>query len=471
MATDPSAAAATPYPMHVLFPQTPSDTVPYTRRDALRLVFKHGLLVLACTALVGGLAAALYSVQTPVHVTSARLLIQTDQLGAPSFLSGVTAWREAVNPEPITRKIETEMELMRSRSNALTVVEKFNLSSDLFPRAPASVGIDRLKGAIDRLLGRKPKPVSGSYDATAELLITNLSIEPLRSKVAETGSNLLELSLQSTDPALAPQVLAELLANYMRQGTLQNRRIGEQSAQLIGARLQEAQTDLRRAEDSILGLVVKQGNNKAAAAALDLQFDSSTVDPTYADARGSNPATITLLRTQAVELQARLEEMRQLYTDDHDNVKTIRRRLAELRNRLTAGVRTSARTDAELARFERSRLQAQERSTELQKKLDQIDLYLRLTPTEAESRVVVDPPSYAAAPSGKKPTLLLIAGPLAGLMLGLLIAGLRELLDTRLQTARDVQRQLGLPLLGELPQWRDASLGTLRAPTRLGGQA
>jgi len=360
---------------------------------------------------------------------------------------------------------------MRSRSNALSVVEKLNLTSELFPRAPAAVGIDALKGAINRLLGRAPPPASGSYDATAELLITNLNIEPLRSKVAETGSNLLELSLQSTDPALAPQVLAELLANYMRQGTLQNRRIGEESARLIGTRLAEAQKDLRQAEDGILSLVVKQGNSKAASATQDLALEAGTTDPAFGDTRGSSPATLTLLRTQAVELQARLEEMRQLYTEDNDNVKTVRRRLAELRQRLAAGVRTSARTDADLARLERSRLQAQERSTELQKKLDQIDLYLRLTPTEAESRVVVDPPSYAAAPKGKKPTMLLIAGPLAGLFLGLLIAGLRELLDTRLQTARDVTRQLGVPVLGELPQWRAAELPATGPLTGLGGGA
>jgi uncharacterized protein involved in exopolysaccharide biosynthesis len=462
MPTDASAAPA----MAPLFPAESPDHAPFTRCDALRLVFKHGAVVLACTLVVGALTTALYSVQTPVHTTSARLLIQTDQLGAPSFLSGVTAWREAVNPEPITRKIETEMELMRSRSNALSVVEKFNLTSDLFPRAPAAVGIDALKGALNRLLGRAPQPASGSYDATAELLITNLNIEPLRSKVAETGSNLLELSLQSTDPALAPQVLAELLANYMRQGTLQNRRIGEESARLIGARLAEAQKDLRQAEDGILSLVVKQGNSKAASATQDLALDAAgPTDPAFGDTRGSSPATLTLLRTQAVELQARLEEMRQLYTEDNDNVKTVRRRLAELRQRLAAGVRTSARTDADLARLERSRLQAQERSTELQKKLDQIDLYLRLTPTEAESRVVVDPPSYAAAPKGKKPTLLLIAGPLAGLFLGLLIAGLRELLDTRLQTARDVTRQLGVPVLGELPQWRAGELPLAGTPS------
>ena len=57
------------------------------------------------------------------------------------------------------------------------------------------------------------------------------------------------------------------------------------------------------------------------------------------------------------------------------------------------------------------------------------------------------------------------AGALLGLILGLLLAFLREALDNSLKTTQDVERYVGLPTLGAIPNVSGAKPGTPRRPT------
>ena len=66
-------------------------------------LWRNGNLLAACTVLVSVLALGLYAVQVPVYTSTARLLVQIDQIGTPSFLSGIAAYRESQSPEPVSR--------------------------------------------------------------------------------------------------------------------------------------------------------------------------------------------------------------------------------------------------------------------------------------------------------------------------------------------------------------------------------
>jgi uncharacterized protein involved in exopolysaccharide biosynthesis len=160
---------------------------------------------------------------------------------------------------------------------------------------------------------------------------------------------------------------------------------------------------------------------------------------------------VAALKAQTLELQLRLDEARQLYTDDAENVRNLRSQLAGSQQRLARSVRENTQLEAELNRLERVRSLAQERFVELQRKLDQIDLYLRLNPTEADSRVVIDPPDHPSAASGKKKRIVALLGPVAGLLLGLVLALLRELGGDRMRSSREAEWALGVPVLGGIP--------------------
>jgi uncharacterized protein involved in exopolysaccharide biosynthesis len=274
----------------------------------------------------------------------------------------------------------------------------------------------------------------------------------------------LEVRFECTDPALAPLALQAFLDNYLQLGAQQNRRLGETTSRLIEAKLERARTDLRDAEDHIVALLVRDGgrsgrNAGAQASTLGAQALAAAdgtgglkldLNPEGGVGNGTTPV-VAALKAQTLELQLRLDEARQLYTDDAENVRNLRSQLAGSQQRLARSVRENTQLEAELNRLERVRSLAQERFVELQRKLDQIDLYLRLNPTEADSRVVIDPPDHPSAASGKKKRIVALLGPVAGLLLGLVLALLRELGGDRMRSSREAEWALGAPVLGGIP--------------------
>src|SRR4051812_43778824 len=113
-----------------LFSPPPAAAPPRSARDLVAVLYRQAGLVAIC-ALVGTAASLLlYAKQPRVYASSAKVWVQTEQQGSPSFLSGITAYRETPYPDPVNRKIETEIELMLTRTNAQSVVDRFHIRDD-----------------------------------------------------------------------------------------------------------------------------------------------------------------------------------------------------------------------------------------------------------------------------------------------------------------------------------------------------
>ncbi|OYT89896.1 MAG: hypothetical protein CFE46_05810 [Burkholderiales bacterium PBB6] len=436
-------------------------------RDWPAVIWRQGVWVLACTGLTTVLALAFIKAQVPLYTSAARVWVQTEQQGTPSFLSGITAYRESPLQDPVNRKMETEMELMLSRTSIASVIERLNITEDQLARTP----MNQVRTTLNRWLGRAPLPTDPvRMNALVDIFLESVSVAPQRSKTAETASNVLELRLECADRELAPRALAALLENYLRVGAQQNRRLGESTSRLIETKLTDARSELAQVEQRMVDLAMSaSGQGALTAGALDgvsaaprditppIGNASLRIDLGMEGGTAGHSQAVSLLRSQTLEMQARLEEMRQLYTDDADNVRSLRERLNQARQRLSQGVREGVRVGAQMARLERERALAQDRYVELQKKYDQIDLYLKLNPTEADSRVVVDAPQLPLPEEGRKRGSLAMLAPLAGLLLGLLVAGWREMTDRRLHGAIELARLPGgLTVLGSLPRLSDA---------------
>ena len=212
------------------------------------------------------------------------------------------------------------------------------------------------------------------------------------------------------------------------------------------SRLAQARQDLRQSEDRIVALLVQDGGRPAgsgrigsahAAAESCLRLD---LDPGLAVAGGRSTPAVAALNAQTLELQLRLDEARQLDTDAAGTGAARNLRIAR-------SVPENTQLEAELNRLERARRLAQERFVELQGKLDRIDLSLG---TGAEGRVIIEAPDRPAVAEGKKKIVALL-GPLAGLLLGLLLAALRELGGDRMRSPHEAERALGVPVLGAIP--------------------
>lgn len=448
------------FPTHATSAVRPSSEL--APRDLLRLLVKHAGVILLALVLVTAAAVALYMLQRPVYTSVARVWVKTEQ-GSPSFLSGVTAYREPLYPDPVNRRIETEMELMVTRTSAASVVQRLKVQPDQLPSAPL--------GTVLSLLS-PPKPGPVASNLLLENFLKSVAIEPLRSKTADTTSNILEVKFDSVDPVLAPKALGLLLDNYLAVAATQNRRLGEEAARLLTSEAQQARDELLGLDAQIVALAARNAPRSAAAEASsdsgsgkrsraskdgregkESRSARRSRENTFSGAPVGNEQALAALKTQTVQMQSELDALRELYTDDAENVRALRRRLEAMQQRLAEGLTASVQAVSSLSTLERQRALAQERYTEVQKKLDQINLYLRLNPSDAESRVIVDAPSRPVDGEGKRKALIVLAGPVIGLLLGLLLAGLREVFDQRLQSSRDVQARLGLPVLGALPRY------------------
>ena len=60
-------------------------------------------------------------------------------------------------------------------------------------------------------------------------------------------------------------------------------------------------------------------------------------------------------------------------------------------------------------------------------------------------------PDHPTLADGRKNGIVVLLGTIAGLVLGLLLAGLRELGGDRMRSVRDAERALGAPVLGGIP--------------------
>lgn len=427
----------------------PSAPLAYTMGDIVGVLWRNAGLIGASFALMSAAGVGLYYMQVPTYASTARVLVQTDQIGAPSFLSGIAAYREPLIAEPPTRKLETEMALILNRQNASDVVDALALEPSQLASTPIARIRTAVAGAVRQWLGLPRPKGAARHDELVDSFLKSLAVEPVRSATAETTSNVLEIGIETTDPALSAQALQGMLDGYLKFGAQQSHRAGNATTEVVQEQVRQAQQELRRVEDAVVALAIKESDRATLAASVTAAAGGTGARG--AAAGNTVDTAASQMANQVVELQAQLDDLQQTYTDETQSVRKVKQRLTEARSRLAAYVRSNARQTAEFSRLDRQRALAQERYAELRRKLDQIKLYTELTPTGHEGRIVVVPPSEPDPAKGRRKPIFALAGPIAGLLLGLLLAALREFAFPRLRGRRDVERWLGVPLLGVLP--------------------
>jgi uncharacterized protein involved in exopolysaccharide biosynthesis len=204
--------------------------------------------------------------------------------------------------------------------------------------------------------------------------------------------------------------------------------------------------ELKGLDDQIQALTIRHASRP------DVPADDSPSAASLPNPRTATQSSLALLRTEAIELEAKLEDARQSLTDDSPTVRHLTEQLHELQARLRTGVQANAELGTGIERLERQRALTVERFKELRAKRDQIELYLQLNPVVSDTRVVTEAPVPPDKPNVKLKLIIGMAAPIAGLLLGLLIAGVREYFDHRLEHAGDIKRYLALETLAVLPR-------------------
>ncbi|OGL02459.1 MAG: hypothetical protein A3E31_15265 [Candidatus Rokubacteria bacterium RIFCSPHIGHO2_12_FULL_73_22] len=439
-------------------------------RDYLRILRKHRWLI-AGLFLVTVLTVAIWTfLQTPVFQASATILIEPEP---PRVLN-----IQEVSPigSPTQDYYRTQYELITSRPIVEKVIETLGLTK----RMPA------LASALD--------PARAFLGAT--------TIEPKR------NTRLVLVKFEHPDPALAAEVANALARQYARHNVeikLKSARealtwLTEQMTSLK-AKVQESSVALQnyRVKAGIMGLeeqrkITAQKIMDFNKAYLEAQAQRLTIEAKLGELGrivshpggaqtiftvADNPL-IQKLKGEASDLEVQRSKLLKVYKDKHPEVLKVQAQLDQVGTRIDAELKTMlravqteyrvarAREDTLLGNVNRLRQEGQDLSEKeiqymnLQRDSDSNQqLYEAVLKRLKETGVtggldtnnvsVVEEATVPRTPVKPRKAINLIVSVLVGLFVGVGVALTIEYFDTTIKTPDDVERYLGLPVIGIVP--------------------
>lgn len=461
-----------------------------------RVIVKRRWLVSSLLATVLVATAVLTLLATPIYRATAVMEIANEEQQIVQ-VDGV-----ASQPAYDDQFQETQYELLRSRALAERVAAKLALDGDALRR------LDRqswLPGPTTKTVvtGAAQAPVeqgaSSSLVAVTRMVQRGMTVEPVR------NSRLVRVHFDSPAPEFSARV-----ANALAQGFIQSgleRRFGASSyaKDYLEGQLKQVKARLEESERQLVAYAQKEalvssveGQSLAGRNLSDLnsalaeaQSQRIRAQARWNEARAASGAALpadmlatSIIRTlqeQRAVLQSQYQqklgvfkpdypEMRQLQGQIDEVDKQVRRELDNIRASVKAEYSAAASQErlllAQLDRLRTDALEVDGRSIKyniLKREVDtNRELYDGLLQrykqvgvagdVRANNISIVDPaqvPEHRFKPNF---SLNLAVGLLLGAFLGVLAAFLLEHLDDSLKIPDDIERELGIPVLGIIPK-------------------
>ena len=460
----------------------------------IRKRWKLVLLVVLVTVLV---AVIQYSVTPPTYQATTEL--QIERRNPASVVTTQAPWLENLwNME----YYPTQYKLLQSRGMAERVVLDLRLDED--PRFHRGAGANRQ--------GRTAEDDRAVLAAIANRVRAGLTVEPIR------GTQLVRLTYRSSDPELAARLANGFAQTYIEWGIeTQSGRVG-QASNFLGEQIdalkqevadRERQIQLLSQEEEALTFNPDSSVTAQRLQSLNEQFMEAKrrriekearhkeleVEPdrTVADFASGSPFD-TVLREQ-LRLEREYETRLKTYKPDWPGMIELRAEIDKGRQHLEGlmareadRIRQSAQAEYQAALRQERTLEREiedlkrqmldnssvavqynnlqvEISTrrelldELLRRQSETEVALRIQSNRESNVRVVDEALVPAAPYHPSLRRMASMGLAAGLLLGLGGALLLEFLDRTLKNADEVERLLGLPVLGVIPDLSVSRVG------------
>lgn len=458
----------------------------------LRILLRHWVVILAAVIVALGMGAASLLLREPIY--TATITLQIDKEARNQVVNSPTMG----GPEAIASEefFQTQYGLLRSRSLAARTIDKLGLARDR--AALRAFGIQPPAGQTAAV--QVDKALLGAFQA-------NLSVTPVR------GSRLVNVSFDSTDPALAARIANATAENFIASNIERRFEASSYNRSFLADQLQKEKVKLEEAERQLAAYAKGQqlinipgSDEKGGSSSANQSLTASSLlalNEALAEARGEriraearwrqaaaadsnlvevlDSPTIQNLKEMQAKLEADYEEKGKVQRPTMPEMQQLQSRMAEVQRRLDAEVGSiknslSAQYQISLAQeqqFERqvaqlknSVLDLRDRSINydiLQREVDTSrQLYDGLLQTYREVGVagdlrnnnifIIDRAEVPTGPSKPRPLITMVIALGAGLALGIAAAFLLELMDESIRAPEDVERKLGVPLLGTIPK-------------------
>lgn len=348
------------------------------------------------------------------------------------------------------RFYETQYELLKSRSVAervvdrLKLVERGSVQTLLLP--PST--LRSLTAEFARITGvevfEKADVVNqrDEQGMTAKEVLTADEADRkkrwltgiIQSGVSVSGgekTNLVEVTYSSVNPEFAAEIANALVSAYIELGLDSQLNRSQQTTRWLSQRIDDLKATLDAAQQDLQVFLVQEN---------------------LLDTSRSNQITTTELQTlnaEYITARANLDELAKRYGARHPKMSEARADVAAAKRRLdskSSAISSSREKQFELARLERDVQVNQELYEAFLSKFKEADL--SSSGSQVASARIVDKALPPGGPIYPKKNRIIMLWTLGGLMLGIMLALLREQLDTTFKSGRSVEDKLGLPLLG-----------------------
>ena len=483
--------------------------------ETLRKLWRHRLLIAACTVVVGGAAVLAAWLMPAYYVSEARVLVGVQSPRLPNVESIVA------DVSPDAERVQNEGFILQSRNIAKQVIDQLKLRQDpefnpelaqpsrMAQLNPLQYLPPQLTAWLDRQMStpKKVEPIkdpSNADDRTIDSLLGHIDVSTLG------RSHVLSVKAESRNPQTASAIanaLAERYLDYQRRDKIEamdrvDRFLMGRVTELREAvrKSDQAVEDYRRTHDLYKSAGSGGGVTSQQLTELNTQLLAAQTAKAEADSRlkeaqemrkgGLNNESvpevlrsplITVLKQQQSDAERKAAELQATLGPRHPSMLNARSEVGSIQGRVNAEIGKSihglsreartadARYQALAQNFETLKkqmgsvnnqtiqLEALERDATVNRNLLEAMLLRAKQSTGAEDILtanakLVSPASPAQAPSYPPKALLAMLGIAGGMMIGVTIALLREGGDHTFRRADQIEALTGLPVMAMVPQ-------------------
>jgi uncharacterized protein involved in exopolysaccharide biosynthesis len=441
-------------------------------KDYYRILRKHRYLVVGLF-LVAVFSVAVWSfVQTPVYQASATVLIEPEP---PKVLN----IQEVTSiGAPTQEYYRTQYELMTSRPIVEKVIESLNLKKRMPELERAADPVHWMQAAVTVEPRRNTRLVSVKFEHPSPPLAAEITNALARQYV----KNNLDIKLRGAQEAMTwlNEQMTGLRAKVQESSVaLQNYRV---KAGIMGLQ-EQRQITAQKIMDFNKQYLESQAQRLSVEAKMnELQRVTSDRGGAATIFTVADSQLIQRLKQEASELEVTKAKLSKTYKDKHPEILKIEAQIEQVGQRIDAEIKTMmravqtefrvarAREETLLGNVNRLRAEAQELNEKeiqylnLQRDADSNQqLYeavlKRLKETgvtgglETNNVSVIEEAVTPRFPIRPRKTVNLLVAVVAGMLIGVGTALTIEYFDTTVKTPDDVERYLGLPVIGIVPQF------------------
>lgn len=475
-------------------------------KQALRAL-RRRLMLFLFVVLTTFISVAVFTFQaTPVYSTSASVIMDSRDktvIDIGSVLSGLP---------PESSVVDTEVQIIRSRSLAEKVVRQLNLREvpEFNPLLQEASFTDKAKAWLKGLVGSSPASSTATQDdrevVEMELVVSSLLNKTGARRIATTYG--IEIYASSQDPELAAQIANKIVDQYLVEQLDAKFDATRRANAWLEERLSELRAEVNAAENAVEEYRASSGLMSAGTTTLNQQqmgdlngqlilrraelADAEARLSTVRDlaARGVsaevsgealNSPVISELRRQQAEILRERADLQNRYGPLHPDIQRINNEEANIQSQISTELQrivTSLESDVSIARQRVASLQSNlgqirntvnqnnqasvrlrelERSAEASRSIYEAFLARFKQTNESEGLAEADARLLSAAPVPRAPSfpktgLNLMIGLALGLMLGVGAVVAAEALNSQISTGEEIEESFHVPFLGNFPR-------------------